>query len=98
MIISKDLIRKIYEWLGKDGRSFFTKVMLAKNGLISLHFREGMQVRNFLRGTGLCKDWSAHDLDNNWMEIIKMAIKQDYHDRELLTEKEIETLYKFDQG
>lgn len=79
------LVKRVRKWLGKGGVSFF-KSMREKHGSVSpifmedgiphpVHFREGMQVRNFLRKTGLCKGWGAHDYDNNWMEIIKKAIR-----------------------
>jgi len=40
-----------------------------------IHFREGMEIRNKLRETGLCDDWSDHDLDNNWHRIVEKAIE-----------------------
>jgi hypothetical protein len=39
-----------------------------------VHLREGMQVRNFMRSTGLCDDWTAIDLDDNWEEVVKRAL------------------------
>jgi len=42
-----------------------------------VHFREGMQVRNFLRGQPECKDWTDHDFDNRWKQIIIRAIEGD---------------------
>lgn len=41
----------------------------------SVHFREGMQVRNHLRSSNLCKDWDSIDLDDNWSHIVEEAIK-----------------------
>jgi len=41
----------------------------------AVHFREGMQVRNMMRQSGLCDDWDDHDLDNNWAAVIEEAIK-----------------------
>ena len=40
-----------------------------------VHFRDGMKVRNFLRGTGLCDRWSDHDFDDTWMEVVERAIE-----------------------
>ena len=37
----------------------------------------GMQVRNHLRQSGLCKDWDDHGLDNNWINIVMKAIAED---------------------
>jgi len=42
-----------------------------------IHFREGMQIRNWLRESGLCKDWSDHDLDNNWARVVEKAIEEE---------------------
>ena len=77
-----DLIQKVQKWLGKKGISFFLNIK-EKYGRIdaiwdeggiphAVHFREGMQVRNFLRDH---VDWDAHQLDNTWVEIIEEAIK-----------------------
>jgi hypothetical protein len=40
-----------------------------------VHFREGMTVRNFMRGTGLCEGWDAHDYDDNWVELVELSLK-----------------------
>ncbi len=80
MVISEELIKVTRKWLGKNGRNFFAKVMLKDGGLISTHFNEGMQVRNFLRETGFCDEWSPVDLDDNWMNIVKKAITEDYQE------------------
>lgn len=39
-----------------------------------VHFREGMQVRNFLRTLSECKDWTSHDLDDRWEGLVERAI------------------------
>ena len=39
-----------------------------------VHFREGMEIRNVLRKSGLCKDWSNDDYENLWTEVVKQAI------------------------
>ena len=84
MEIPKELISKTKEWLGYEGIEDF-KSIKKKYGRIdavwnegsiphAVHFREGMQVRNFMRSTGLCKDWTAHDYDNNWVALIEKCI------------------------
>ena len=40
-----------------------------------VHFREGMQVRNFMRQSGECNDWSDHEFDDNWVKLIELIIK-----------------------
>jgi len=59
-----------------------------------VHFREGMQVRNHMRNTGLCKDWNDHDFDDSWVSLIekvveggRMSLKEEYHEH-ILDEKE----------
>jgi hypothetical protein len=42
-----------------------------------IHFREGMWVRNRLRSSGLCEDWSDHELDDNWAKIVVEAISEE---------------------
>ena len=69
-----ELIEKVEEWLGPDGHAFFAELLLTGEGWISVHFREGMQVRNFMRMTGLCNDWTDHELDDNWMKVIEKAM------------------------
>ena len=78
------MITKVKKWLGKDGIACFRKYK-ENYGTVSpifiedkiphpVHFREGMQVRNFLRTLEECKDWTSHDFDNKWKDIIEEAI------------------------
>jgi len=82
--ISSELIEKTRKWLGKDGIAFFNE-MKEKHGKYDamfmegsiphpVHFREGMQVRNFMRQSGLCEDWDDHDFDDSWVELITKVI------------------------
>jgi hypothetical protein len=79
-----ELIQKLKRWLGEDGLSFFSDVK-KKHGKIdavwsegaiphSVHFNEGMQVRNWLRTQRYCKNWDCHDYDNNWVELVEEAM------------------------
>jgi hypothetical protein len=83
--IPTELIAKTRAWLGDDGYRFFEKIK-AVHGTVNacwndggiphpVHFREGMQIRNFMRTSGLCEGWSDHDFDDNWVELIEEAIK-----------------------
>lgn len=69
------IAKKTKKWLGKDGCAFFAKELLSEGDWIHIHFREGMQVRNFLRSLTECKDWTDHNFDDNWREIVKQAIQ-----------------------
>lgn len=78
----KDLIKKLKAWLKKDGIKYFSDIK-NKHGRIDavwmeggiphcVHFREGMQVRNFLRKH---VSWDAHKLDDSWVGLVEEAIK-----------------------
>jgi hypothetical protein len=79
------LVKEVKEWLGQDGIKFFRDVKkkygrldaLWMDGILPhpVHFREGMKVRNFMRDTGLCRGWDAHDYDNLWVAVVERAIK-----------------------
>lgn len=79
---------KVKRWLGPKGISLFRRYKrwtgtvspvfgIKENRSIPhpVHFREGMQVRNFLRTLPECRDWSSHDLDNNWAAIVDRALE-----------------------
>jgi hypothetical protein len=83
--ISNELITTTKNWLQKEGIKFFREIK-EKHGKINycwdekgiphpVHFREGMQVRNFIRSTGLCNDWNGLDYDDNWIALIEECIK-----------------------
>jgi hypothetical protein len=80
------LIDRVVKWLGYDGVAFFemcyeeygspTQAVWNEGDIPhSVHFREGMQVRNFIRMTGLTPEWDAHDYDHNWESIIFAALQ-----------------------
>ena len=82
--IAYSLVEEVKRFLGKDGIDFFKECLL-KYGTVSpvwmeygiphpVHFREGMQVRNFMRSTKYCDNWDSHDFDNNWITVIEKAI------------------------
>lgn len=77
--------KQVREWLGPDGIKFFHDIK-AKHGTLlavwieggiphSVHFREGMQVRNFLR-TITNHSWTAIEYDDHWTQIVEEAIKE----------------------
>jgi len=82
--IPEELVEKVRNWLGEDGINFF-KNCLEKEGKIApvlviggmphpVHFREGMKVRNFMRFSGLCNNWTDHDFDNNWITVVEKTL------------------------
>lgn len=85
MRIDFRLVSRVRKWLGPAGVEHFRDIK-KKHGKINavwmdgiiphpVHFREGMQVRNFMRGTGLCDGWTAHDYDNFWIPVVERAIQ-----------------------
>jgi len=88
--VAKDREKKLYKrllhWLAYDG-IFFFEMLIQEYGSISkahwmdngiphsVHFREGMVIRNFLRRQKYTRHWDSHRLDNEWMNIIKTALK-----------------------
>ena len=39
-----------------------------------VHFREGMQIRNWMRDRPECEGWNDNDFDNRWETAVKAAI------------------------
>lgn len=72
------------KWLGEDGKQFF-KDLYTKHGRLDVvyteagiphvvHFREGMQIRNWMRKNTR----KSHDyIENNWMDFVLEAIKEE---------------------
>lgn len=85
------LVEKLRKWLGEDGVTYFRDVKKEYGRLdaifkveygegryfpYSVHFHEGMQVRNFLRGCRETVCWKASDFDDRWIEFVEKAIKE----------------------
>ena len=89
--LSSEEMKAFKEWLGESGISFFRHLKGLKGTVIPVlrlnndrkgmpgypvHFREGMQVRNWLREhTKLGKTLNSIDLDDYYVKIIEEAIK-----------------------
>lgn len=54
-----------------------------------VHFREGMQIRNFMRTCEECKDWTAHDFDNYWISIVGLVMLEIFHESSIIIHKEM---------
>lgn len=85
------IVAAVQSWLGKEGIDFFSslrskydtvsptiRMQLASGATYphSVHFREGMAVRNFLRTLPETKGWTAHDYDENWATLVVEALPQ----------------------
>ena len=85
--IPDGLVEKTKAWMGEDGLAFFRKTVKDHGEVAAVymeggiphpvHLREGMQVRNFMRESGLCPDWGAHELDDSWVSLVELCIKED---------------------
>ena len=85
-VITSELVAKFKEELGSDGIGFFRN-MLKEHGKVNpvitdnngfphpVHFREGITVRNILRGLTNCA-WTGNQYDDYWTEVVMMAIEE----------------------
>jgi len=82
--IPAGLVALVTVWLGVDGLKFFRETK-EKHGEVAavydaggyphcVHFAEGMALRNFMRGTGLCKDWDACMYDDTWVSVVEACL------------------------
>ena len=53
----------------------------------SVHFREGMAVRNFMRKSGFFKDFNSYDFDNYWEEAVLAALDVCHRNKDSETRK-----------
>ena len=82
--ITQSLVDYIKEHIGQDGIDQFRKIKDVHGRLDAVwmegaiphcvHFREGMQIRNLMRTSGLCEGWDDIDLDNHWMSVVEKCI------------------------
>lgn len=90
--LDKEVVESLHNWLGSSGRRFFrTLAKLYKGDVIpvlrlnyirkhvpahSVHLREGMQIRNYLRSLPNTKGWSFDQFENDYHLYIKAAMKE----------------------
>lgn len=77
------LASRLERWLGQRGADFFSglkrdhgriNVVISGKPPHAVHFREGMQVRNWLREQPECRAWDAHMLDKMWVPLVERAL------------------------
>lgn len=88
--IPDSLVEKVSEYLGVRGIRYFSllnhfhgnvspvlKLHESRKHIPthSVHFNEGMQVRNFMRRQPECADWTCHDLDDNWAKVVELVVR-----------------------
>lgn len=80
-----ELVLQIREWLGVRGIDHFRRIR-DEHGCVdavwnddglphSVHFREGIQVRNKLRKL-TDYAWTDHQYDDRWVTIVEQAIEE----------------------
>jgi len=83
------VIEKLKTYLDYDGCAFFLMckeeyrtisptwiVSKGKNKIPHpVHLREGMDVRNFIRGLGLLNNWTDKDFDKGWIKAIEIILE-----------------------
>jgi hypothetical protein len=83
--VTFNMVIRTSTFLGKMGRQLFEDYKV-KYGSVSpvfmdnriphpVHFREGMQIRNYLRTLDDCQGWSDHDFDDTWTEVVEQVLK-----------------------
>jgi hypothetical protein len=85
------LVEKLREWLGEEGVDYFREVKKMHGRIdavfaveygegkyfpYSVYFREGMQVRNFLRSCEETATWSHVDYEERWLGLVAKAIEE----------------------
>ena len=91
MEIKDSLKQKLFEWLGEENLRYF-KHLKGLTGTVSpvlklnrerkmipthpVHLREGMQIRNWMRGQSECEEWGGHDFDDNWEKLVEATIDE----------------------
>ena len=89
-VMTPVLVEDFKNWLGKRGLRFFqlckflkgtvNPVFMIKAGDAKIphpvHFREGMQIRNWMRNRPEFKEYGDHDFDNTWTILVEKAIER----------------------
>lgn len=90
MNIPQSLVEKTFNWMGREGVIWFKHIKGLKgsvNEVLKLnykrkgipahpiHFREGMQIRNFLRKQDECQNWTHVDFECEWATVVNRCIE-----------------------
>jgi len=90
-VIDDKLINDFISWIGNENLRWFKhlkgltgtyspvlKLSQKRKGIPihPVHFREGMQIRNWMRRHKSCKNWTDNDFDDNWVLLVDMAVKK----------------------
>jgi hypothetical protein len=80
--VTESILIQTKEYLGEGGLQTFVIYYKAEGKvnpiLISgnVHYKEGKQIRDFLRTLPDCANWTAKDFDNLWSTIITILVKE----------------------
>lgn len=83
-----DFLLGMAEWLGYDGTAFVC-MLIEEYGTEwgvacwnhygiphSVHFREGMAIRNYMRKWAMFNQWDDHQFDDNWAYYTQVAAEK----------------------
>lgn len=88
--IPASLSQAVFDWMGRENIRWFRLIKHLKGSLDAIlklnykrkgipvhpvHWREGMQVRNYLRQRPECKSWTHEEFENGWTFVIEESIK-----------------------
>jgi hypothetical protein len=86
VIADPAIVDKLHDWLGVTGRLTFRGWQKTYGTVIPVipratyphcvHFNEGMDIRNFLRGLPECKFWTHDQFENEYPIYIKLAMQE----------------------
>jgi hypothetical protein len=89
--MEKSIIDKVGAFLGEENIRWFAHVKGLKGEIDAvlrlnmkrkflpvhpIHLREGMQIRNFMRGLPECKHWPQDTFEHGWIEVVEELIKR----------------------
>lgn len=89
--IEQSILDKVRSFLGEENIRWFSHVKGLKGSINTvlrhnfnkkhipvhpIHLREGMRIRNFLRGLPECDKWTHEDFEHKWIDVIELLIKK----------------------
>ncbi len=115
-MITNKLIKDFYNWIGDDELNWF-KELKENHGSYSpvlmgggiphpVQFREGMQIRNWMRKHPDCSDWNDNDYDDNWTLLVEKTLnvqktilqyKPNYKEQYEIKDFEIESIESIEE-
>lgn len=84
-MFTKEQVNQLKDFLREDGINFFKELKEKRDEINCVymegriphpvHFREGMQIRNFMRSIGFKDETDFDIIENHWVDFVEEAIK-----------------------